>query len=175
MCVCICVCVHIYIYIHTHTIHYSLSCVLGCCISGLFVNRTETFPVKPEQRGWLTCASMAEHQRLQEGIKPICLTVHRVQILAVVVTSGSTQHVHYVAVFSIYWIFIYILGRILVRWVILYATIYVLHVFLLWCKCIACCFVSLLWHVLEFVKAPCKWKVWLFLVLFKPGDVVLKV
>lgn len=51
----------------------------------------------------------------REGIKPICLTIHKVQILAVVVTLGSTQHAQYVAVCFIYWIFIYIPARILVR------------------------------------------------------------
>lgn len=45
----------------------------------------------------------------REGIKPICLTIHKVLAL----TSGSTQHVQYVELCCIYWIFIHIP----VRWV----------------------------------------------------------
>lgn len=53
-----------------------------------------------------------------EGIKPICLTVHKVQILSVAETSGGAQHIQNVALYFIYRIFICIPARILlVRWV----------------------------------------------------------
>lgn len=45
----------------------------------------------------------------REGIKPICLTIHKVLAL----TSGSTQHIQYVELCCIYWIFIHVP----VRWV----------------------------------------------------------
>lgn len=91
----------------------------------------------------------------REGIKPICLTIHKVQILAVLVTSGSTQRVQYVAVCFIYWIFLYIPARILVRWVMHRATVLVLHVFYVHLSIVlsVCCEVSL-----SFVKGAYKMK-----------------
>lgn len=48
-----------------------------------------------------------------EGIKPICLTIHKVQILRVAETSGNAQHIRNVALYFNHRIFICIPARIL--------------------------------------------------------------